>query len=216
MSNAKWGGVLLRDVLMYSGLLTPQSAKNFGVHHVCFKAVDGVQASIPIEKALSPYVHLYVLRVSASVVLSSVVPLCLIVGHYRCTSVLYGSAEPPVKRLSKISGVYTHLALNQRCLLTLCLRVAIAVVCAVPVVALVLVVCVVCCTVCTRYGDVLLAYEMNDKPLPPEHGGPLRIIVPGHVGIRNIKWVQEIQTSPDEVSYTNARVVWSIGAKGGF
>ena len=56
MSNAKWGGVLLRDVLMYSGLLTPQSAKNFGVHHVCFKAVDGVQASIPIEKALSPYV----------------------------------------------------------------------------------------------------------------------------------------------------------------
>ena len=99
-------------------------------------------------------------------------------------------------------------------MLALCLRVAIAVVCAVPVVAPVLVACVVCYTVCTRYGDVLLAYEMNDKPLPPEHGGPLRIIVPGHVGIRNIKWVQEIQTSPDEVSYANARVVWSIGAMG--
>lgn len=32
------------------------------------------------------------------------------------------------------------------------------------------------------FGDVLIAYEMNGKPLPPEHGGPLRMIVPGHVG----------------------------------
>ena len=44
----------------------------------------------------------------------------------------------------------------------------------------------------SSYGDVLLAFEMNGKPLPPEHGGPLRIIVPGHVGVRNVKWVDEV------------------------
>ena len=42
--------VLLSDVLMYSGLLTPQRAEEIGVKHVQFKGVDGVQASIPIEK----------------------------------------------------------------------------------------------------------------------------------------------------------------------
>ena len=57
------------------------------------------------------------------------------------------------------------------------------------------------------YGDVLLAYEMNGELLPPEHGGPLRIIVPGHVGIRNIKWVQAIVTSDEE-----AEGYWQRGA----
>lgn len=40
---------------MYSGLLTPERASEIGVKHVQFKGVDGVEASIPIEKALSPY-----------------------------------------------------------------------------------------------------------------------------------------------------------------
>lgn len=31
----------------------------------------------------------------------------------------------------------------------------------------------------SRGGDVLLAYQMNDQPLPPQHGYPLRAIVPG-------------------------------------
>jgi sulfite oxidase len=48
-------------------------------------------------------------------------------------------------------------------------------------------------------GDcVLLAYEMNGQPLPRDHGYPLRVIVPGHVGIRNIKWVETIQCSKSE------------------
>jgi sulfite oxidase len=48
------------------------------------------------------------------------------------------------------------------------------------------------------FGDVLLAYEMNGEPLPPEHGGPLRVVVPGHVGVRNVKWVYHVIASAEE------------------
>ena len=49
------------------------------------------------------------------------------------------------------------------------------------------------------YGDVLLAYKMNQELLPPDHGYPLRLIVPGYVGIRNVKWVKSIELSENEV-----------------
>lgn len=102
MSTATFKGALLRDILTFSGLMTPQSAKRDGVKHVIFEGMDDMQASIPIEKALSPY------------------------------------------------------------------------------------------------GDVLLAYEMNGTTLPPEHGHPLRLVVPGHVGVRNVKWVSRVKTSDEE------------------
>ena len=38
-------------------------------------------------------------------------------------------------------------------------------------------------------GDVLLAYEMNGQTIPRDHGYPLRVIVPGVVGSRNVKWI---------------------------
>ncbi|MGH2669028.1 MAG: sulfite oxidase, partial [bacterium] len=41
--------------------------------------------------------------------------------------------------------------------------------------------------------DTLLAYAMNGEPIPPDHGFPLRAIVPGWVGINNIKWVGRIE-----------------------
>jgi len=52
------------------------------------------------------------------------------------------------------------------------------------------------------YGDVILAYEMNGEELPRDHGYPLRVIVPGYVGIRNIKWLKKITLSEDEVDGT--------------
>jgi sulfite oxidase len=40
--------------------------------------------------------------------------------------------------------------------------------------------------------NVLVAYEMNGKPLEPTHGFPLRIIAPGYIGARSVKWLKEI------------------------
>src|ERR1700730_16201023 len=41
-------------------------------------------------------------------------------------------------------------------------------------------------------SDVLLAYRMNDVDLPPQHGFPLRAIVPGWYAMASIKWLQRI------------------------
>jgi sulfane dehydrogenase subunit SoxC len=38
-------------------------------------------------------------------------------------------------------------------------------------------------------GQALLAYEMNGQPLPPQHGFPVRLVVPGWYGMQNVKWV---------------------------
>lgn len=106
MSTATFRGALLRDVLTFGGLVTPQSAERDGVKHVVFEGIDNMQASIPIEKALCPY------------------------------------------------------------------------------------------------GDVILAYEMNGVSLPAEHGFPLRVIVPGHVGVRHVKWLARVRTSAEEAEGT--------------
>mmetsp|Transcript_16212 Transcript_16212/g.43676 ORF Transcript_16212/g.43676 Transcript_16212/m.43676 type:complete len:678 (+) Transcript_16212:69-2102(+) len=102
MSNAKWGGVYLREVLMHCADVNFEGIEWNGVKHVVCYGADDMQASIPIEKALSPF------------------------------------------------------------------------------------------------GDVLLAYEMNGEPLPAEHGSPVRLIAPGVVGVRNVKWVDRVRTSREE------------------
>jgi DMSO/TMAO reductase YedYZ molybdopterin-dependent catalytic subunit len=41
--------------------------------------------------------------------------------------------------------------------------------------------------------NLLLCYEMNGAPLPPDHGAPLRLIAPGWYGIANVKWLQRVE-----------------------
>ena len=40
--------------------------------------------------------------------------------------------------------------------------------------------------------DVLVAYAMNGAPLPPQHGSPLRLVVPGWYGMAHVKWLHDI------------------------
>lgn len=104
ISTARWGGVYLRELLQDTEALTPEEAERLGVRHIVFHSLDGMQASIPIDKVLNPY------------------------------------------------------------------------------------------------GDVLLAYEMNGEPLSADHGAPLRVIVPGVVGVRNVKWLSRITAAPEEAT----------------
>jgi DMSO/TMAO reductase YedYZ molybdopterin-dependent catalytic subunit/glyoxylase-like metal-dependent hydrolase (beta-lactamase superfamily II)/rhodanese-related sulfurtransferase len=54
--------------------------------------------------------------------------------------------------------------------------------------------------------EVLLAVEMNGKPLPPAHGYPLRAIVPGYIGARSVKWLATITVQPQpSTNYFQAR-----------
>ncbi|MCJ1390067.1 hypothetical protein MMC18_002925 [Xylographa bjoerkii] len=48
------------------------------------------------------------------------------------------------------------------------------------------------------HGDVLLACSMNGRDLPRDHGFPIRVIVPGHVAARCVKWVSRVIISDAE------------------
>jgi DMSO/TMAO reductase YedYZ molybdopterin-dependent catalytic subunit len=41
----------------------------------------------------------------------------------------------------------------------------------------------------------LLAFAMNDEPLPPQHGYPVRLIVPGKYAVASVKWLTNITAS---------------------
>jgi len=41
--------------------------------------------------------------------------------------------------------------------------------------------------------EVILVYEMNGAPLEPQHGYPLRLVVPGWYGMTNVKWLDRIE-----------------------
>jgi sulfite oxidase len=44
-----------------------------------------------------------------------------------------------------------------------------------------------------RRPEVLLAWAMNGEPLPPVHGAPLRVVVPGYIGARSVKWLERVE-----------------------
>jgi sulfite oxidase len=46
--------------------------------------------------------------------------------------------------------------------------------------------------------DVILAFDMNGDTLPRDHGYPIRVVAPGIVGARNVKWLGRITVSADE------------------
>jgi len=52
--------------------------------------------------------------------------------------------------------------------------------------------------------DTLVAFGMNGEPLPPDHGFPVRLVVPGWAGVASIKWLDRI-----EVSDTPVHSEWS-------
>jgi DMSO/TMAO reductase YedYZ molybdopterin-dependent catalytic subunit len=41
--------------------------------------------------------------------------------------------------------------------------------------------------------EVLLAYAVNGQPLPPQHGFPVRLLVPGWYGMTSVKWLTRIE-----------------------
>ncbi|XP_046332499.2 sulfite oxidase-like [Haliotis rufescens] len=46
--------------------------------------------------------------------------------------------------------------------------------------------------------DIIIAYEMNGKDIPLDHGYPVRVIIPGVVGARQVKWLTRIVMSDEE------------------
>ncbi len=47
-------------------------------------------------------------------------------------------------------------------------------------------------------NDVILAYQANGEPLQPDHGYPVRLIIPGYIGGRMIKWLAQINVIEHE------------------
>lgn len=45
----------------------------------------------------------------------------------------------------------------------------------------------------------LLVYAMNDEPLPPEHGFPLRVYIPNRYGMKQPKWIENIELVSERV-----------------
>lgn len=48
------------------------------------------------------------------------------------------------------------------------------------------------------HSSILLALKMNDKPLPPNHGAPVRVVTPGIAGARSVKWLDQVTVQMSE------------------
>jgi hypothetical protein len=50
-----------------------------------------------------------------------------------------------------------------------------------------------------RDSQTMLADSLDGEPLPPKHGGPLRLVVPKQLGYKSVKWVARIELSAEQV-----------------
>lgn len=68
------------------------------------------------------------------------------------------------------------------------------------------------------FDDVVLAHSMNGEPLLPEHGFPLRVVVPGYIGARSVKWLTSVvvqeQPSANHFQARGYRLLPPWGANG--
>ncbi len=67
-----------------------------------------------------------------------------------------------------------------------------------------------------RATGTLLAYAMNGEPLPPRHGYPLRVIVPGWYGMASVKWLTELEVvdAPIDAYFQTSRYVYEFERDG--
>lgn len=63
--------------------------------------------------------------------------------------------------------------------------------------------------------DWLLAYEINGEPLTPEHGFPVRLIVPGFYGTNCVKWLCRLELAEERCPGTFARVLYNDPVRDG-
>jgi sulfite oxidase len=59
-------------------------------------------------------------------------------------------------------------------------------------------------------GEVLLATRLNGVPLPPDHGFPLRAVVPGWTGARSVKWLGRIVVAPEPSANYFQRMAYRV------
>nr|WP_083976219.1 molybdopterin-dependent oxidoreductase [Herbidospora sakaeratensis] len=64
--------------------------------------------------------------------------------------------------------------------------------------------------------DVLVAYEMNGVTLPPDHGYPARLVVPGWAGIASVKWLGDVEVSTGPLDNPFAARVTTPSVKSAF
>jgi hypothetical protein len=64
-----------------------------------------------------------------------------------------------------------------------------------------------------RHPGAMLAYKMNGKPLTRSHGFPLRLLIPGLYGIKQMKWIKEIEVANHHPKGYWHKKGWSKQAK---
>ncbi|EGX56508.1 nitrate reductase (NADH) [Streptomyces zinciresistens K42] len=63
--------------------------------------------------------------------------------------------------------------------------------------------------------EVLVAYAMNGGPLPPQHGHPLRLVVPGWYGMAHVKWLREITVAAEPFTGFQQAVAYRLRSRPG-